>query len=68
MTTDAGTGCLSVGPSSFTAVQENYYRSSTTDETDPFHASATDLFDGSPSLIIAKHPTQLRVWPVRDGQ
>ena len=66
LTNDAGTACLSVGPSSFAGVASGFYWSSSTDETFPTRAWDANLFNGGVVGNIVKVNT-LRVWPVRGG-
>jgi hypothetical protein len=66
LTNDAGTGCLSAGPTSFTGVQSFFYWSSSAGEVLPEGAWVVSLVNGSVSLS-----GKLRsnfVWPVRGGQ
>ncbi len=65
LTNDAGTGCMSAGPSSFTGVEADYYWSSTTLEGQD-RAYFGDIDHGH--LLNAALTTSLRVWPVRGGQ
>ena len=62
---DAGTGCMSAGPSSFTGVESDYFWSSTPMEGNP-QAVLGDLDHGN--LLKANLINTLRVWPVRGGQ
>jgi len=65
LTNDAGTGCLSAGPSSFTGVEADYFWSSTTLEGQD-RAYFGDIDHGH--LLNGAFTTSLRVWPVRGGQ
>src|SRR5881409_615566 len=65
LTNDAGTGCLSEGPSSFTGAEADYYWSSTTLEGQD-RAYFGDIDHGH--LLNGAFTTSLRVWPVRGGQ
>ena len=65
LTNDAGTGCMSAGPSSFTGVEADYYWSSTTLEGQD-RAYFGDIDHGH--LLNGAFTTSLRVWPVRGGQ
>jgi Protein of unknown function (DUF1566) len=73
LTNDAGTGCLSVGPSSFTGgFTTPFYWSSSTDETNPSSAWAVNIFSGivftpTGSVSTTGKSIAFRVWPVRDG-
>jgi len=62
---DAGNGCMSAGPSSFTSVEADYYWSSTTLEGQD-RAYFGDIDHGH--LLNGAFTTSLRVWPVRGGQ
>ena len=62
---DAGNGCMSAGPSSFTGVEADYYWSSTTLEGQD-RAYFGDIDHGH--LLNGAFTTSLRVWPVRGGQ
>jgi hypothetical protein len=77
LTNDAGTACLSVGPSSFVNVASFYWSSSTVD-TDPVNAWFGNLFYGSvdsssvdvwgfDKVASVLGPVALPVWPVRGG-
>jgi hypothetical protein len=66
LTNDAGTACLSVGPSSFTGVLPNAFWSSTSLETDPILAWAARLLFGDIGDGSAKDGSR-SVWPVRGG-
>ena len=66
LTNDAGTACLSVGPSSFAEVRLEFYWSSSTDETVPSDAWVVNLENGFVGSIGFKG-TALRAWPVRGG-
>ena len=66
LTNDAGTGCLSAGPTSFTGVQVSLYWSSTALEGNPSLAWFMDLGYGSVSKV-GKNSAILLVWPVRGG-
>jgi hypothetical protein len=65
LTNDAGTSCLSVGPSSFAGVASFYYWSITTHETGPSIAWLASLGTGLVSYLGKVN--SLRVWPVRGG-
>jgi len=65
LTNDAGAGCMSAGPSSFPAVEADYYWSSTTLEGQE-RAYFGDIDHGH--LLNGAFTTPLRVWPVRGGQ
>jgi len=65
LTNDAGTGCITAGPSSFTDVEADYYWSSTTLEGQD-RAYFGDIDHGH--LLNGAFTTSLRVWPVRGGQ
>src|SRR5215813_13197991 len=65
LTNDAGSGCISAGPSSFTGVEADYYWSSTTLEGQD-RAYFGDIDHGH--LLNGAYTTSLRVWPVRGGQ
>ena len=65
LTNDAGTGCLSEGPSSFTGAEADYYWSSTTLEGQD-RAYFGDIDHGH--VLNGAFTTPLRVWPVRGGQ
>jgi len=65
LTNDAGTGCMSAGPSSFTGVESDYYWSSTTVEGNQ-RAYFGDLDHGH--LLNGNLFNTLRVWPVRGGK
>ncbi|HYR90532.1 MAG TPA: DUF1566 domain-containing protein [Terriglobia bacterium] len=65
LTNDAGTGCLSAGPSSFTGVEADYYWSGTTLEGQD-RAHFGDIDHGH--VLNGAFTTSLRVWPVRGGQ
>ncbi len=65
LTNDAGTACISAGPSSFTGVEADYYWSSTTLEGQD-RAYFGDIDHGH--LLNGALTTSLRVWPVRGGQ
>jgi hypothetical protein len=65
LTNDTGTGCMSAGPSSFPAVEADYYWSSTTLEGQE-RAYFGDIDHGH--LLNGAFTTPLRVWPVRGGQ
>src|SRR5215510_1163804 len=65
LTNDAGTGCLSAGPTSFTGVEPDYYWSGTTLEGQE-RAYFGDIDHGH--LLNGAFTTSLRVWPVRGGQ
>jgi hypothetical protein len=68
LTNDAGTACITAGPSSFAGVETDYYWSST-----PVSATATNsriyFGDLDHGLVLNGVQTNsLRVWPVRGGQ
>jgi len=65
LTNDAGTGCLTAGPSSFTDAEADYYWSSTTLEGQD-RAYFGDIDHGH--VLNGAFTTPLRVWPVRGGQ
>lgn len=66
LTNDAGTACLSVGPSSFAGVASyDGCWSSTTYEIGPILAWFADLFHGR--FFDSVKDYTLRVWPVRGG-
>lgn len=65
LTNDAGTECMSAGPSSFTGVESDYYWSSTTVDNNE-RARFGDLDHGH--LLSGNLFNTLRVWPVRGGQ
>ena len=65
LTNDAGDACISSGPSSFTAVESDYYWSSTHMEGQE-RAYFGDVDHGN--LLNGSLVTTLRVWPVRGGQ
>src|SRR5437867_3141657 len=65
LTNDAGTGCLSEGPSSFTGAEADYYWSSTTLEGQD-RAYFGDIDHGH--VLNGASTTPLRLWPVRGGQ
>ena len=65
LTNDAGTGCMTAGPSSFTDVEADYYWSSTTLEGQD-RAYFGDIDHGH--VLNGAFTTSLRVWPVRGGQ
>jgi hypothetical protein len=62
LTNDAGTACITAGPTSFAGVQADYYWSSTTMEGNP-HAWFGDLDHGH--LLHGNLSNSLLVWPVR---
>ena len=62
---DVGTGCITAGPSSFTAVEADYYWSGTVLEGQE-RAYFGDIDHGH--LLNGAFTTSLRVWPVRGGQ
>jgi predicted outer membrane repeat protein len=68
LTNDAGTACLSVGPSPFPGVPSDFfgsYWSSTSDETIPTRALFANLIVGR---VAVNNKTEIRpVWPVRGG-
>jgi len=65
LTNDAGTACLSAGPSSFAGVASGGYWSSSTIEGFPSFAWYANLVDGFVSSRFKVFT--LRVWPVRGG-
>jgi hypothetical protein len=65
LTNDAGTGCMSAGPSSFTGVESDYYWSSTVVEGNQ-RAYFGDIDHGH--LLNGNLFNALRVWPVRGGK
>ncbi len=65
LTNDAGTGCMTAGPSSFMDVEADYYWSSTTLEGQD-RAYFGDIDHGH--VLNGAFTTSLRVWPVRGGQ
>jgi hypothetical protein len=65
LTNDAGAACIGAGPSSFTAVESDYYWSSTPLEGQP-RAYFGDVDHGN--LLNGSLVTTLRVWPVRGGR
>ena len=65
LTNDAGTACISAGPSSFTGVEADYYWSSTALEGQD-RAYFGDIDHGH--VLNGAFTTSLRVWPVRGGQ
>ena len=66
LTNDAGTGCLSVGPTSFAGVTSFGYWSSTTKEINPGVAWGAVLGNGNVVNTLVKF-IPFRVWPVRGG-
>ena len=62
LTNDAGTACMSAGPSSFTGVEADYFWSSTPLEGNP-QAVFGDVDHGN--LLKGNLNNTLRVWPVR---
>jgi len=62
---DVGTGCITAGPSSFTAVEADYYWSGTVLEGQE-RAYFGDIDHGH--LLNGAFTTPLRVWPVRGGR
>ena len=65
LTNDEGTACITAGPSSFTAVESDYYWSSTAVEGNA-RSWFGDLDHGH--LLNGNLFNTLRVWPVRGGQ
>jgi hypothetical protein len=65
LTNDAGTACISAGPSSFPSVESDYYWSSTPLEGIP-QAPFGDLDHGN--ILKGNLINTLRVWPVRGGK
>jgi hypothetical protein len=66
LTNDAGTACISAGPSSFTGVESDYFWSSTAIEGSSPQAVMGDLDHGN--LLKGNLINTMRVWPVRGGQ
>jgi len=66
LTNNAGTACLSVGPTSFTGVQSSFYWSSSALEDNPIVGWLVGLNNGGVT-VINKNNTFF-VWPVRAGQ
>ncbi len=66
LTNDAGTGCLSAGPTSFTGVHSFKYWSSSAFEANPSDAWGMDLGDANDSN--GNKGSRNFVWPVRGGQ
>jgi hypothetical protein len=66
LTNDAGTGCLSEGPPSFSGVASNFYWSSTSHGV-AIHAWSMTLSSGFVLADAIKEINALRVWPVRGG-
>ena len=66
LTNDAGTACLSVGPSSFAGVAARRYWSSTAVESNPVNTWVGDLRFGQVN-INSKGGFSFPVWPVRGG-
>ena len=66
LTNDAGTGCLSEGPTSFSGVASIFYWSSTS-HTVAIHAWSMTLSSGFVLADAIKEINALRVWPVRGG-
>jgi hypothetical protein len=68
LTNDAGTRCLSEGPSSFAGLGEHSFPfwSGTSSESSPTNAWYADLENGGVFPFFSKGST-LRVWPVRGG-
>ena len=67
LTNDAGTACLSVGPSSFVGVASFFYWSSTTSETFPTGAWFADVIRGFVYTSPIKGADTFFAWPVRGG-
>jgi hypothetical protein len=65
LTNDSGTGCLSVGPSSFTGAAMDFYWSSTTNASVPTNAWSQYLANSG--VYSQAKGIGLRVWPVRGG-
>jgi hypothetical protein len=63
LTNDAGTACLTAGPSSFMDVESDYYWSSTMEGAT---VAFGDLDHGN--ILKGNSINMLRVWPVRGGQ
>jgi hypothetical protein len=63
LTNDAGSSCISAGPSSFSGVESDYFWSSTMEGTT---VSFGDLDHGN--LLKGNSINSLRVWPVRGGK
>lgn len=65
LTSDPGSTCLAVGPTSFAGVQTSGYWSASTRDIDPETAWSASLDDGA---VEASNKSQLRlVWAVRAG-
>jgi hypothetical protein len=62
LTNDAGTGCITAGPSSFTGVESDYFWSSSMETAVAFG----DLDHGN--ILHGNAINSLRMWPVRSGQ
>jgi hypothetical protein len=62
LTNDAGTACITAGPSSFTGVESDYFWSSSMDTNVAFG----DLDHGN--ILHGNAINSLRMWPVRGGQ
>ena len=66
LTNDAGTGCLSFGPTSFTGVTSNVgYWSSSSDDATPHFAYLANLASGH--IVAGGKIILARPWPVRGG-
>lgn len=65
LTNDWGTGCLSVGPSSFGGVASDFYWSSTTNASGQTNAWSQYLANSG--VYSQAKGASLRVWPVREG-
>jgi hypothetical protein len=65
LTNDAGTACITAGPSSFTGLESDYYWSSTPVEGG-HRVYFGDLDHGN--ILNSDLINSLRVWPVRGGQ
>ena len=63
LTNDAGTGCISAGPSPFPSVEADYYWSNT--KEGEAQAYIGDIDHGN--LLKANLINSIRVWPVRGG-
>ena len=66
LTNDPGTDCFSVGPTSFSGVQWDYYWSSSAAAATPSDAWFITMNVGS-TFSALKGGNALFVWPVRDG-
>jgi hypothetical protein len=68
LTNDAGTGCLSAGPTSFTGVQSHSYWSSSAHEVSPAGAWLVSTGYGTVSSLYKGSNYFSFVWPVRGRQ